>query len=62
MTFISFSQIIYVARNPKDIVTSFFRLMQWGDGLNETDGTWDLFVDAFVSGTGKFAYNNINTY
>ncbi|XP_060595160.1 sulfotransferase 4A1-like [Ruditapes philippinarum] len=45
-------RIIYVARNPKDIVTSFFRLMQWGDGLNETDGTWDLFVDAFVSGTG----------
>lgn len=45
-------RIIYVARNPKDIVTSFFRLMQWGDGLTEQDSTWDLFVDAFVSGTG----------
>lgn len=46
-------RIIYIARNPKDVVTSFYRLMKWTDGLNESDSTWDLFLDAFVRGTAN---------
>ncbi|KAL4230241.1 hypothetical protein ACF0H5_010627 [Mactra antiquata] len=45
-------RIIYIARNPKDVLTSLFRLMQWGDGLMQQDGTWELFSDAFIAGTG----------
>ncbi|XP_053373512.1 sulfotransferase 4A1-like [Mercenaria mercenaria] len=44
-------RIIYIARNPKDVVTSFFRLMQWGNELVEGDKTFDLFVDGFIKGT-----------
>lgn len=47
-------RIIYIVRNPKDVVTSFYRLMSWGDGLTETDNTWDLFFGAFVNGTGIY--------
>ena len=46
-------QIIYIARNPKDIATSFFRLMQWLGGLKDDENTFEKFVEAFVNGTGK---------
>ncbi|XP_045170042.2 sulfotransferase 4A1-like [Mercenaria mercenaria] len=45
-------RIIYIARNPKDLVTSFYRLMQWGDQLEEGDKTFHQFIDAFINGTG----------
>ncbi|XP_052791276.1 sulfotransferase 1A1-like [Mya arenaria] len=47
---------IYIARNPKDIVTSFYRLMRWGNALQEMDATWDLFVDAFINGQGLYGH------
>jgi hypothetical protein len=49
-------QIIYIARNPKDIATSFFRLIQWMGGFNRIGYTFDIFVDTFVNGTGKFHF------
>ncbi|XP_060572025.1 sulfotransferase 4A1-like [Ruditapes philippinarum] len=45
-------RIIYIARNPKDIATSFFRLIQWMGGFNRIGYTFDNFVDTFVNGTG----------
>lgn len=44
-------RIIYIARNPKDVVTSFFRLMQWDDLLSDNDNTFDAFVEGFIDGT-----------
>ncbi|XP_060565968.1 sulfotransferase 4A1-like [Ruditapes philippinarum] len=45
-------RIIYLVRNPKDVVTSFYRLMQWGDQLVDGDKSFDQFIDAFVEGKG----------
>ncbi|XP_053373339.1 sulfotransferase 4A1-like [Mercenaria mercenaria] len=45
-------RIIYMVRNPKDVVISFYRLMHWGDQLAEDETTFDQFVDTFVNGTG----------
>ncbi|WAR13048.1 ST1A1-like protein [Mya arenaria] len=45
-------KIIYIARNAKDVVTSFYHLLLWGDELKESDNTWDLFLDSFMNGTG----------
>ncbi|XP_060569479.1 sulfotransferase 1E1-like [Ruditapes philippinarum] len=45
-------RIIYIARNPKDIATSFFRLIQWMGGFDRNGYTFDNFVDSFINGTG----------
>ncbi|XP_060597875.1 sulfotransferase 1C2-like [Ruditapes philippinarum] len=45
-------RIIYIARNPKDLVVSFYRLMHWGDQLTEEETTFDKFIDTFVNGKG----------
>ncbi|XP_060569469.1 sulfotransferase 4A1-like [Ruditapes philippinarum] len=55
-------RIIYIARNPKDIATSFFRLMKWLGGLKDDENTFENFVDAFVNGTGKFHCTSIMTF
>ncbi|WAR13076.1 ST1A1-like protein [Mya arenaria] len=48
-------KIIYIARNAKDVVTSFYHLLLWGDELKESDNTWDLFLDSFMNGTAAYA-------
>ncbi|KAL4233033.1 Sulfotransferase domain [Mactra antiquata] len=45
-------RIIYICRNPKDIASSFFRLMQWADLLLEEEKSFDYFIEEFVNGTG----------
>lgn len=45
--YLSNLQIIYMIRNPKDVVTSFYRLMQW-EGFKMLD----FYVSSFVDGTG----------
>ncbi|XP_045164645.2 sulfotransferase 4A1-like [Mercenaria mercenaria] len=47
-------RIIYIVRNPKDIATSFYRLLQWGGFVLENDIAFEVFVDEFVNGTGLF--------
>jgi hypothetical protein len=48
-----------MVRNPKDVVTSFYRLMQWGDQLVDGDKSFDQFIDAFVEGKGITAYTKL---
>lgn len=45
-------RIIYIVRNPKDIATSFYRLLRWGGHLKPEE--FGAFVESFVNGTGLF--------
>ncbi|WAQ94068.1 ST1A1-like protein [Mya arenaria] len=49
-------KIIYIARNPKDVVTSFYRFMLWGDGLDDIENRFDKFVQMFVKGEVYYGY------
>ncbi|XP_045170293.1 sulfotransferase 4A1-like [Mercenaria mercenaria] len=44
-------RIIYIARNPKDVATSFYKLGVYGSELVEEHKTFDQFIDGFVNGT-----------
>lgn len=45
-------RIIYLCRNPKDIITSYYNLMQWLDEVELDEfKTWNSFFQAFVDGT-----------
>lgn len=44
-------KIIYVVRNPKDVVVSFFRLLKWTNQLDVEENMFDRFFDSFVNGT-----------
>ena len=44
--------IAFVLNEQKDVVTSFYRLMQWDDLLTEEDNISDVFVQGFIDGTG----------
>lgn len=49
-----FLQVIYVARNPKDVSVSYFHFLQ---GLNKVGyrGTFEDFFMDFISDKGKFS-------
>jgi hypothetical protein len=58
-TFLSL-QIIYIVRNPKDIATSFYRLLRWGGHLKPEE--FGAFVESFVNGTGNACMIMHNNY
>lgn len=43
-------RIIYLARNPKDVITSYFHLLQWLNELRDYNDTWPKFFNSFVEG------------
>lgn len=46
-------RIIYVARNPKDVVMSYYHLALWLDEVSrEETKNWNAFVQAFIDGKG----------
>ena len=46
-------QIIYIARNPKDVASSYCRLAQWLDVMAAENTEGKAFLKNFVAGTGK---------
>ena len=44
-----------MVRNPKDVVISFYRVMQWADQLVDEDNTFDKLLDKFVEGKGNMS-------
>ncbi|XP_077429565.1 sulfotransferase 1 family member D1-like, partial [Vanacampus margaritifer] len=44
-------QVIYVMRNPKDVIVSSYYFYQMAKFL-EDPGTWDEFIDKFLEGRG----------
>ncbi|KAG2464066.1 ST1C4 Sulfotransferase, partial [Polypterus senegalus] len=45
-------KVIYVARNAKDVLVSFYFFHKMNVRLPET-GTWDDFIESFLSGNGE---------
>lgn len=48
------AKYIYVARNPKDCCTSFYHHMKVLPGYQFADGTYDEFLDMYISGKVEF--------
>lgn len=49
------SQVIYVARNPKDVVVSSFFFHQMASCLGDP-GLFEEFLDKFLAGKGEICY------
>ncbi|XP_060595287.1 sulfotransferase 1C4-like [Ruditapes philippinarum] len=47
-------RIIYLTRNPKDVITSYYHLLQWLNELRDDEETWPKFFNSFVEGKGLF--------
>ena len=45
---------IYIARNPKDVVVSFYHFMQTIPEMPENGMTLDMVVEGFLQGKGKY--------
>ena len=50
---VSRCKYIYVARNPKDVAVSYYKLVT---SLERFKGPWEFYVELFVAGKGKFIY------
>ena len=46
-------QIVYVARNAKDVAVSYYYFYQMAK-LHPEPGTWEEFLDKFITGNGGF--------
>jgi len=52
-------QIIYVARNPKDVVQSYHKLLRWNLEIRIDQEDLGAFVDAFTNGNGKVLFTDL---
>lgn len=55
------SQVIYVMRNPKDILVSSYYFHQMAAFL-EDPGTFDEFMDKFLEGRGQSSHSMSGSY
>lgn len=44
---------IYIARNPKDVVVSYFTFVTARRSLNGFSGPWEFYAKLFIEGNGK---------
>ena len=51
-------KIIYIARNPKDIITSFHRILTWGGN----EETFAEFSEMFLKGEGLLVVNVVTRF
>lgn len=54
-------QVIYVMRNPKDVIVSSYYFHQMARFLDDP-GTFDEFVDKFLEGKGQYIYVGYKFY
>ncbi|XP_068705586.1 sulfotransferase 1C2-like [Montipora foliosa] len=46
---------IYVARNPKDVVVSYFHYVQSFEQMNDFRAPWEFYVDLFIEGNVPYS-------
>ena len=44
---------VYIARNPKDVVVSYFTFVTARKTLNGFNGPWEFYAKLFIEGNGK---------
>lgn len=47
-----FLQVVYVARNAKDVVVSYYHFYRMAK-VHPEPGTWDSFLEKFMDGEGR---------
>ncbi|XP_060595994.1 sulfotransferase 4A1-like [Ruditapes philippinarum] len=47
-------RIIYIARNPKDVIVSAYNLLKWTNELSNDEKAWNEFLESFVNGSGLY--------